>query len=214
MLNQPISPKFDNTPETNIQADKSILRQKIRKQRRCLNPAEQRKASRNLTRQLYRSRLLLRHQFIALYLGSDGELNPEILIKQLWRQKKHVYLPVIHPFSSNRLFFCRIQANTQLIKNKFGILEPDLKCTPRLPKQCLSLVLMPLVAFDSKGNRMGMGGGFYDRSFAYKADKNKGIKPKLVGIAHAFQEQTYLPVEPWDIPLEGILTDKSYYQFK
>lgn len=194
--------------------NKRALRQQIRKQRRSISPANQKKASRCLLTQLYRSKLLLRHNFIALYLGSDGELNPEHLIKLLWRYKKHVYLPVIHPFSNRTLFFCRIQAHTPLIANKFGILEPDLKHTQRLPKHLISLVLMPLVAFDKKGNRMGMGGGFYDKSFAYKLSKGVPHKPKLIGIAHHFQEQTALPIEPWDVPLDGILTDKGYHLFK
>lgn len=218
MLNQSSSSRSNQNQDQNqinrTHTDKKALRRKLRKLRRSLSNAEQQKASRNLTTQVYRSRLLLKHRFIALYLGSDGELNPEILIKQLWRQKKQVYLPVIHPFSSNRLFFCRIQPNTKLNKNKFGILEPNFKTSLRIPRQFLSLVLMPLVAFDAAGNRMGMGGGFYDRSFAYKADKTKKSKPALVGIAHSFQEQASLPIEPWDIPLEGILTEKDYYLFQ
>src|SRR5690606_17683083 len=103
-----------------------------------------------------------------------------------------------------------VTPNTKFVKNKFGILEPDFKRTKYLPKKNLSLVFMPLVAFDKAGNRMGMGGGFYDRSFAYKA-KLKQSKPKLIGLAHAFQELEYLPTEEWDIPLEGVLTDQKFY---
>jgi len=200
----------DSSTFTDLQNDKRNLRRKIRQKRRNLTVKYQRDASRRLATQLHLSKLLLKHKHIALYLGNDGELDPTPLIRQLWRQKKQVYLPVIDPFSSNQLFFCKIQANTPLIKNKFGILEPDFKSAQRIPKQFLSLVLMPLVAFDKHGNRMGMGGGFYDRSFEFKA--NKRGKPSLIGIAYHFQEQRSLPIEPWDIPLEGILTDQHYFK--
>tara|TARA_R110001592_G_scaffold127070_2_gene338616 strand:- start:14128 stop:14778 length:651 start_codon:yes stop_codon:yes gene_type:complete len=198
---------------TDTQADKKKLRATLRKQRRALSYLEQKAASKNLLKQVNRSKLLFKHQHIALYLGNDGELNPENLIKQLWKQKKHVYLPAIHPIFKNTLCFCRIKPNPKLIKNRFGILEPDFKNTARLPRQLLSLVLMPLVAFDKAGNRMGMGGGFYDRSFAYKVKTGRS-KPKLIGIAHAFQEQTSLPLERWDVPLKGVLTDQTFYLFK
>jgi 5-formyltetrahydrofolate cyclo-ligase len=195
-----------------IQADKKKLRNLIRHQRRSLNKAQQQKASKNLIKQIKKSKLLLRHQHITLYLGNDGELNPEILINLLWKYKKQAYLPVIHPLLKTRLCFCLVQPNTRFIKNKYGILEPIYKHTKSLQKQHLSLVLMPLVAFDKRGNRMGMGGGFYDRSFAYKA-KKRSSKPKLIGIAHAFQEQKSLPIEKWDIPLDGVLTDQNFFQF-
>tara|TARA_R110001592_G_scaffold204098_1_gene454112 strand:+ start:20997 stop:21665 length:669 start_codon:yes stop_codon:yes gene_type:complete len=199
---------------TAIQFDKKQLRVKIRALRQSLSHAQQRKASDKLIKQINQSKLLLKHKHTALYLGNDGELNPQKLIKQLWKQKKQAYLPVIHPIYSNRLCFCLVTPDTKFIKNKFGIQEPDFKYSKCIPKQYLSLVLMPLVAFDTAGNRMGMGGGFYDRSFAYKAKTGtKHSKPKLIGIAHAFQEQTYLPLEKWDIPLEGVLTDQKFHQF-
>lgn len=206
-----------NTPpkqnQSDLQIDKKKLRATLRKQRRALSHLEQKNASENLLIQFNQSKLLLKHRHIALYLGNDGELNPEILIKKLWTQKKHVYLPVLHPFYQNTLCFCLIKPTSKFIKNRFGILEPDFKYSRSIPKSFLSLVLMPLVAFDKTGNRMGMGGGFYDRSFAYKL-KYKHRKPRLIGIAHAFQEQTGLPLENWDVPLEGVLTDKIFYQFK
>lgn len=201
-----------NQSHTRIQADKKKLRAKIRKQRRALSHYQQRKASVNLCKQLKQSTLLLKHQHIALYLGNDGELDPQLLIQQLWKQKKHAYLPVIHPLYHNRLCFCLVTPNSKFSKNKFGILEPDFKDSKLFPRKNLSLVLMPLVAFDNAGNRIGMGGGFYDRSFAYKAE-SKHSRPKLIGLAHAFQEQESLPIEKWDIPLDGVLTDLNFYKF-
>lgn len=207
------APIFTIQNQTSIQTDKKNLRAQIRKLRQSLSLAQQKKASVNLCKQFKQSKLLLKHQHIALYLGNDGELDPKILIKQLWKQKKQVYLPVIHPLYHNRLSFCLITARSKFNKNKFGILEPDFKSAQRISAKNLSLVLMPLVAFDKTGNRMGMGGGFYDRVFAYK-DTDKHSRPKLIGLAHAFQEQPSLPIQKWDIPLEGVLTDQKFHQFK
>lgn len=204
--------QFQTKHQERVKENKQSLRKELRKLRRNLSPVEQKIASRNFIKQINSSQLLLKHSYIALYLGNDGELNPEILIKQLWKKKKQVFLPVIHPLSKNSLRFCLIDSRTKFTKNRFGILEPVYDPSKLIQRRFLSLVLMPLVAFDKTGNRMGMGGGFYDRSFAYKA-KLKNSKPKLIGVAHHFQEKACLPTEAWDIPLDGICTDKHYYNF-
>ena len=215
MLNQALDkPLADEPSEPGLIArEKKALRTQIRKQRKALTLRQQKLATRNLLRQLNKSRILLRYTHIALYLGNDGELNPEALIPHLWARKKKVYLPVIHPLISHKLCFCEFNARTKLQTNHFGIREPEFSLSKRLRRQFLSVVFLPLVAFDIEGNRMGMGGGFYDRSFAYKHHKANS-KPRLIGLAHAFQEQPSLPTESWDIPLDGILTDKQFYRLR
>lgn len=203
----------DATHEHTARSRKKQLRSQMRQRRRSLTVAEQKLASRALSKQLTQSRLLLKHQHIALYLANDGELDPETLISKLWQQKKKVYLPVIHPFAKQRLCFCQIHKNTSFQKNRYGISEPRYSRSEKMSTRFLSLVLMPLVAFDKHGNRMGMGGGFYDRSFAFKF-KQRQTRPSLIGIAHAFQLQKQLPLEPWDVPLNGVLTDQHYFRFE
>jgi 5-formyltetrahydrofolate cyclo-ligase len=205
------SDKQKYTSSSTLLARKKALRLEMRHQRRALTAHQQKMASRNLLRQLNQSRLLLRHQHIALYLGNDGELNPESLIPLLNTRKKHLYLPVIHPLKKHTLCFCLVRKDTPLRTNRFGIKEPDYTRSRSLHRRLLSLVLLPLVAFDKHGNRMGMGGGFYDRSFAYK-HRLPGSRPRLIGLAHSFQEQQNLPTDAWDVPLNGIITDKQSYQ--
>lgn len=94
--------------------------------------------------------------------------------------------------------------------NRYGILEPQLNCSHVSPVAQLDMILMPLVAFDSKGNRLGMGGGFYDRTLAH-LPKNKAQRPTLIGIAHQCQFVDALPVASWDIPLDYIITDERIY---
>lgn len=72
---------------------------------------------------------------------------------------------------------------------------------------------LPLVAFDAKGRRLGMGGGFYDRAFAFK-NKYKRLGPMLIGLAHSIQEVESLDVEHWDIPLDAIVTEKKVFTIR
>ncbi len=96
-----------------------------------------------------------------------------------------------------------------LARNRFGIEEP-LPGTPWINTRALDLVLAPLVAFDDHGHRLGMGGGFYDRHFGGLSD---GLRPLLIGIAHEVQRADALPAAPWDVPLDGILTEAGWRTF-
>jgi 5-formyltetrahydrofolate cyclo-ligase len=96
-----------------------------------------------------------------------------------------------------------------LIKNHYGILEPDPKNSKICSPENLDLVLVPLLAFDNQHNRLGMGGGYYDKTFAFlKNSKNLETKipskPYLLGLAYSFQYQTKLPLESWDIPIDDV----------
>ena len=121
-------------------------------------------------------------QHIALYVSFDGEISTEKLIKTLWAQDKHVYLPVLHPFNPNHLCFYVIARYTDA-ENKFGIWEPKLNVQSVLPLEELDILFTPLVAFDKQGNRLGMGGGFYDRTL--QNWRNSSFIP--VGLAHQCQ---------------------------
>jgi len=190
------------------------LRSKLRAMRRSLSPSQQKAASTRLRKHINTSGLLLRAKHIALYISHDGEIDPQQLVPELRSRKKHCYLPVLHPLKPNQLAFCRINASTQFKKNRFGIPEPVFKHSIKLAPERLSLVLLPLVAFDQEGNRMGMGGGYYDRTFAFKRrDKqyHKQASPRLIGLAHELQKQPKLASQSWDIPLSSVITDGGIY---
>jgi 5-formyltetrahydrofolate cyclo-ligase len=199
------------TKNSLLSSNKKTLRTKIRAQRRALSFKQQKTANAQLHKHLEKSLILLRAKHIALYLGSDGEICPKGLISYYLKRKKKLYLPVLHPLKKNHMVFCPITSRTKLKKNNFGILEPDFRSSSRMTPNLLSLVLLPLVAFDTKGNRMGMGGGYYDRVFEFK-QKTSRHSPRLVGLAHELQKQGQLPTERWDIPLFAIFTDKNIYR--
>jgi len=198
------------SPQASALAEKKQLRKKLRAQRRQLSSLAQKTASQALIKRLKNSGLLLKGKHLALYLGNDGELCPAILSAHLVAWGKKAYLPVIHPFKKQTIVFCRIDKNTRYQTNRFGIKEPAFKRSVQLNAKRLSSVLMPLVAFDEKGNRMGMGGGFYDRAFSYKHKRPQTL-PRLIGLAHDFQKQTELPLNEWDVKLDAIVTDKQIY---
>ena len=191
----------------------SLKRSEIRKlirQRRCaLSSSQQELASQNLLSKLTTHPKIQQAQNIAIYLARDGELNGETFIHWCWKNNKNVYLPVIHPFSKGHLLFLKFQAQTQMKMSSFGINEPKLDIRLIRPANRIDIILTPLVAFDALGNRLGMGGGFYDRTLAncQQANKNtQNTNPYPIGIAHDCQQVEQLPIKHWDIPLAEIIT--------
>ena len=177
------------------------LRQFIRQQRAALTLQQQKFAKQKIAQIAVDFLTPLNIKNIAVYLSFDGEISTNQLIETLWRQGYHLYLPVLHPFSEGNLLFLAYTPTTKLIKNKFNILEPKLDVRQVLPAEQLDIIFTPLVAFDLKKNRLGMGGGFYDRTL-----ENWQNKPFLpVGLAHRCQQVEHIPTENWDMPLFEIL---------
>ncbi|CEA03400.1 putative 5-formyltetrahydrofolate cyclo-ligase family protein [Pseudomonas saudimassiliensis] len=195
-------------------SDRSTLRRQLRAARRALSPLEQHQASQRLWRQLAQHPLFRRARHIAFYLANDGEIDPAILLEHAQRLGKHCYLPVITGWPADRMHFQRLVPGQRWITNRFGIREPlvdpDLQARPWR----LDLVLMPLVGFDEAGNRLGMGGGFYDRTFAYRRRRQCWTGPRLLGLAHHCQKVAQLPTASWDIPLDGIVSDQQIILLK
>lgn len=197
----PLKSILSNRMKSIQQTLRNQLRQQIRKTRANLTALQQQQAEDSITQQALALIEAQNAQHIALYVSFDGEISTEKLIKTLWAQDKHVYLPVLHPFNPNHLLFLRYLPDTPMLKNKFGIWEPKLNVQNVLPLDELDILFTPLVAFDKQGNRLGMGGGFYDRTL--QNWQNSSFIP--VGLAHQCQQVELLPTEAWDVPLHRIL---------
>lgn len=185
--------------------NKSNFRAEFRQRRRSLADEEQRRASSQIASIFFQEGLHLCHQRVGLYWPNDGEIDPRPLAEHLFETNKQCFLPILNPSGENSLYFGEYSPDTVLIENRFGIEEPS--GTSTVPASELDLILLPLVAFDSSGNRLGMGKGFYDRTLAF-TQGNKSA-PKLIGLAHRCQEVASIEANPWDIPLNYILTDKE-----
>lgn len=203
-------------PDADKPAQRKQIRQQVRKARQQLSPQCQAHSAELLVQQAQQFAELEHAQHIALYLSNDGELDTAPLLRNLQQQGKTLYLPVLHPFTPGYLLFQRYDANTLMHLNKFGIREPRPDVTAIcLPTQ-LELIFMPLVAFDDQGQRLGMGGGFYDRTLAgclARPDQTPQQVPLLVGIAHQCQQVHAVPAEPWDVPLALVLTPEKIWRF-
>ncbi|MGR3886794.1 5-formyltetrahydrofolate cyclo-ligase [Pseudomonas sp. 1152_12] len=187
------------------------LRRMLRKARRELTPSEQRKAAQGLYRQLAQHPLFRRAKHISLYLPTDGEIDPRLLLRAAQRRGKATYLPVLSAWPRTKMVFQRVRPGDKLLPNRFRILEPRVNANRQRPVWALDLVLLPLVGFDDVGGRLGMGGGFYDRSLAYLARRKSWRTPTLLGLAHECQKVERLAQASWDVPLAGTVTDERWY---
>ena len=189
---------------------RSSLRKQLRQQRNSLDIETQLQHSISIAEQLNNCSLYKRSKKIAMYLAADGEIDTEFLIENAWAKNKKVYLPVLAPFAS-RLYFAPYTPSCILMPNKFGIPEPHVHPKHWLKPQQLNLILMPLVGFDTSGNRLGMGGGFYDRSLSFYAHRKHTHQPYLIGLAHQLQCVDQLPHQPHDVPMHMVATEQRIY---
>ncbi|AOU96899.1 5-formyltetrahydrofolate cyclo-ligase [Acidihalobacter yilgarnensis] len=187
------------------------LRRDLRRRRAALSQAERTHAGCLVAKHLIHTPWFRAARNIAGYLAVGGELDAWPALLAAHRVGKRIFLPVLAP--DGRLWFQRWTTNTPMRHNRFGIAEPAASANRRLEGRALDLVLTPLVGFDRHGNRLGMGGGFYDRTFAYQRLLPNWKRPALIGLAYDFQEVEALPCEAWDVPLAGIVTPAGARRF-
>ncbi|PIW59726.1 5-formyltetrahydrofolate cyclo-ligase [Shewanella sp. CG12_big_fil_rev_8_21_14_0_65_47_15] len=195
---------------TATKTNRDQLRKTIRAARKSLSATEQSQASLSACQHMLDTLQTKKAQHVALYLTHDGELATPPLVEALWQRGIQTYLPRLHPFNAGQLLFLHYTPDTPMQPNQFGILEPQLDVRAIMPIERLDVVITPLVAFDLKGNRMGMGGGYYDRTLANWQQKGK---PLPMGYAHDCQQVTSLPCEHWDVPLPFIITPSRVLTF-
>lgn len=192
-------------------SERHTLRQQIRTRRKALSHDQQQHAAQALLERIKAHPDVTHARRIGFYLANDGEINPLPTIHWLWTQNKDVYLPVVHPFTAGHLLFLHYTPTSPMVRNKFNIEEPELDMDRVLPHSGLDLMFTPMVAFDQLGNRLGMGGGYYDRTLqGWHAHQ---LGPKPIGVAHDCQQVEQIPCEEWDVPLPEILTPSRHWRF-
>ena len=195
--------------ESESSVAKTNLRKQMRARRARLTRQQQSQAARAMVRQMKRCIPAWFRGRWALYLSHQGEIDTEPLVCALRQLNREIFFPVLHPIYYNRLLFAKSEHTGRkgMATNRYGIREPSLRNARTSPAWAINVICVPLVAFDRSGNRLGMGGGYYDRSLA--GNRIKIHRPLLVGMAHSFQEVDKLPVDSWDISLHAIVTDKG-----
>lgn len=190
---------------------RDLLRKPLLKQRRALTTEARVNAGVRLLQNLqqYLGNKIPAHA--AGYLSVGGEIDLSPALHWLRQQGCKTWLPIIREQFNGQLRFAPFTDSTNfVIGQHFKIPEPEFDDTDLCCANDLDLVLVPLVAFDHNGNRLGMGGGYYDKSFSYRLNQRMPSQ-QFVGVAHEFQSLDTVPSEHWDVPLDTVLTEEHIY---
>ena len=191
---------------------KQNLRKEMRQKRRNLDEQQQDRAAADLLKNLLKVQSFTQAKRISMYFPNDGEIDPTLVMLSALSMSKRCYYPIIFPQRKPKLYFAPVTPGCRLKPDRMGILSPVVPPSMWLKPAQLDLVLLPLVSFDASGSRIGMGGGFYDASFAFLSSRKHWQRPKLIGIAHEIQKTEKITTDHWDVPLQVIVTDKGIYK--
>ena len=185
--------------------DRKTLRAQLRQARRALDAPTRLAAAETLAGQLLQLPFAPARGLVAGYWAGDGEIALHRWQMQLPPQQTYC-LPVLH---GKLLRFAPWRPGQPLAANRYGIPEPDVDPAQALPPEEMALVVAPLTGFDAHCRRLGMGGGWYDRSFAFR--QRRSAPPWLVGVGFAAQQVPALPVEDWDVAVDALCTEQATF---
>ena len=188
---------------------RDTLRSSLREKRQELSPEQQKTAAASLFDILENQDFFRVAQRIAFYQVADGEIDPRMLLDLALSEGKSCFLPIIQQDNPEFVSFAPYDANTELVPNKWGIAEPS--TSEIISPTNFDVVFVPLVGFSKDCFRLGMGKGFYDRTFSFKIF-NRRSSPMLVGLAHESQLVDSFPVESWDVRLDAVATERHIYR--
>ena len=189
-----------------MKPERDALRRTMRARRRALAAPARIAAAQMLAERLLSLPFAPSSGHVAGYWAMDGEIALHAWQLGLPRTVQYC-LPVLH--ADDRLRFAPWRPGAPLVENRYGIPEPDVEPAALLRPEQLDLVVVPLVAFDARGHRLGMGGGWYDRSFAFR--NTHAAPPRLVGAAFSVQQAEAIAPEPWDVPLDAVCTESETF---
>jgi 5-formyltetrahydrofolate cyclo-ligase len=190
-----------------------LLRKQIKAKRQQLSRHTLKWHSQKLLQLATTDKTFRQSRRIAFYHAVGGEIDPSPILNEAIQRGKTPYLPILRRVPDVGLWFAPYTRSSKLKLNRFGIPEPKVSQSSLIKPWSLDMVFVPLVAFDSQGHRLGMGGGYYDRTFAFKLMRHYFCGPKMVGLAHEFQYQPNLASNPWDVPLDSVITESRRYLF-
>ncbi len=197
-------------PTSYEHGEKARLRREVRAKRLALPAEKAHAAAIRAVHRLWSLPILSRAQSLALYLPVGGELDCTPLAVQAWRRGRTTFLPLV---TRGTLRFAPFSANSTLRTNRFGILEPLTSARHWVGARQLDVIIAPLVAFDENANRLGMGGGYYDRTLAFLMQRSSRRRPHFVALAFEMQKIATLPIHAWDVRLDAVVTEERTYRF-
>lgn len=195
-------------PEELLPTLRDALRRSLRQRRALLPPGERLAAAADVARHLGEQASLREPGYVGGYWAVGGEL-PLHAVQLRLAPGQAWCLPMVQDDGSLR--FGPWRAGDPVRHNRFGIPEPALDPASTLEPQALAWVLVPLLGFDARGHRLGMGAGYYDRAFAFRRE---GGGPLLVGVGYGWQAlEQPLEAMPWDVPLDAVVTERGFRRF-
>jgi 5-formyltetrahydrofolate cyclo-ligase len=193
--------------ESSLRAAKSELRNRIRQRRAGLDAAQRRQLDAAINTHLLDFTGTLQPRMVAAYLAFDGEPDLAPALAALEGRGIRLAVPVLSAAAGrNAISFRQWSSSMQLHPNRLGIEEP--RDSPEVAASDIDLALIPLVAWDMSGGRLGMGASYYDRLFQPLADADRPVR---MGVGYRVQQVESVPLEPWDVPLHWVLTDDGCF---
>lgn len=183
-------------------------------QRRALSRQDRDAAALAVAKRLTKLRAFRGARRIACYWPYQGELDLHPFMQRIWELRKQCYLPLVSSRYPLSLRFARHELDAVLRLNHLGIAEPHAPGNKRVSAAALDLIIVPLVAFDAAGNRLGWGAGHYDRTLAFLNRRRHWRRPRLIGVGYDFQYVDNIESAPWDVPLDGVVTELRVYSKK
>ena len=194
-------------------AEVRAARRRLRRLRLELDRDERAAAERDILLELERLRVFRRGAHVALYLPMTGEVDLRPCLERASLRGATVFVPRISSRRRGRMSFVRWTPGAAQRRNAFGILEPAGTIRPT-PVALLDVVVVPVVGFDRRGNRLGMGAGFYDRALRPRLDRTQRFRrPRLIGIAYSLQQVDRLEPAAWDVALDLVVTERGILRF-
>lgn len=187
---------------------RNLLRQEILAKRRQLTAKESAQAGLSILKTIMQMNVFKRTVNVASYISLSGELCTQDM-NEYFMTRHHLCLPYMVTGQKGKMDFYSFKKGDELVENRFHILEPKNQPEKLVLEDKIDVIIVPLVAFDNKGNRMGMGGGYYDRML-----KKVRKDCLVIGVAYEFQQVDELLVEEWDMPMDIVITEKNCYEFR
>jgi 5-formyltetrahydrofolate cyclo-ligase len=182
------------------------LRTELKARRKAMTQQEINAASNAIADIFWQESFSNSAETIAIYMATAGEADCQPLMNTGWLRKKRIFAPIL---SNKHLNFAPLERTSKMTSNRFNILEPVYQKQHLIAPHELDIVIVPLVAFDTMLNRVGMGAGYYDRTFGFTKQARNRMNPLLIGIAYSFQHVDELEPKSWDVPLHVVITEKE-----
>lgn len=206
-------PPFVDMTDPLAPPDKTALRRQLRNLRKSIEDDQRHVAGQGLVRLALRHHLLGKGKRIGIYMPSRHEIDVLPLLNRALAMQASCFLPIVPSAGRKRMWFSQVGDHPAWQLNRYGIPEYLHPTAKQVRAHRLDVLFLPLLGFDSRGYRLGMGGGYYDASLNHLKRYRHWRRPQVIGVAYAAQEVYRVPNDAWDVPLDAILTERSFKRF-